>query len=189
MQTKDDLIEIRIHGRGGMGVVTAAKIIAEAALSTKKHIQAFPDYGPERGGAPVRAYVKISKKEIKSQAPIKHAEIILVLDPTLMCDEIIDAVAKNSVLIINTHKSSEQLNKIYNSKGTIHTIDATGISLALLKKDIPNTAILGALVKTTNLFTLSTLNKTLEGSLKEKLSKEIIKANLEVAERGYKEVK
>lgn len=185
----EDLTEIRIHGRGGMGVITAAKIIAEAALSTNKHIQAFPDYGPERSGAPVRAYVKISQNEIKSFAPIKHAEIILVLDPTLMCDEIIDAVAKNSVLIINTHKSPEQIKKIYNFKGTIHTIDATGISLDLIKKDIPNTAIIGALIKTTNLFPLSILNKTLEDSLKDKLSKETIKANLEVAERGYNEVK
>lgn len=172
-----------------MGIVTAAKIIAEAALETKKHIQAFPDYGPERGGAPVKAYVKISDKEIRSFAPIKHAEIILVLDPTLMCDEIIDAIAKDSVLIVNTNKSSEQIKMTHNFTGKAHTVDATGISLEILKKDIPNTAMLGALVKTTNLFSLDILNKTLERFLEGKLSKEVIQANINVAKQGFNKVK
>lgn len=182
--------EIRIHGRGGMGAKTAAELIAETALDEGRFIQAFPEYGPERSGAPVQTYVKISDEEIKSYSAIKHAEIVLVIDESLIDEKVVENLAESCVIIVNTTKNVKPILKELGFKGWIYTIDATKIALEELGKNIPNVALIGALIKASDnkIIKLENLNKRIKEVLKEKGEK-VVSANVKAARRAYDEVK
>ncbi len=178
--------EIRIHGRGGQGAKTAAELIAETALDEGRFIQAFPEYGPERSGAPVKTYVKISDKKILSYSAIKHAEIVLVIDDSLIDEKVVENLADSCVMIVNSSKKV----KVEGFKGYLYCVDATKIALEEIGKNIPNIALVGALIKVSNekIIKLNGLNKKIKELLSSKGDK-IVEANIKAARRAYEQVK
>jgi len=184
-----DVFEIRIHGRGGQGGKTAAQFIAEAAMKDGKQIQAFPEYGPERTGAPVNSYVRIADKKIRLYRPIKHPDVVLVIDSTL--SEVIDVtegIEKKGILIVNSNKSPEEMKKELNYNGEVHTVDATKIAIDTVGANRPNTPILGALVKITNIVPLKAVEERVKTRFLEKIGEEKTNANIEAIRKAYNEV-
>jgi pyruvate ferredoxin oxidoreductase gamma subunit len=147
----EKLIEIRWHGRGGQGAVTSAEILAEAAISEGKYAQAFPSFGPERRGAPVLAFVRISLNQpIRIRSSITEPDIVAVLDPGLLRIVNVTAGLKpDGIVLINTTKTAEQIRKEFNIEARIGTIGATKIAMELLGVPITNTTMIGAVVKAT----------------------------------------
>ncbi|MEO0072493.1 MAG: 2-oxoacid:acceptor oxidoreductase family protein [candidate division WOR-3 bacterium] len=189
------LLEIRWHGRGGQGAKTAALLFGEAALDTGLYIQAFPEYGPERMGAPVVAFNRLSDKEIRTHAGIKEPDIVVVLDPTLIeIANVIEGLKPGGILLINTEDSPEEVRKRYKLDDKdikIYCVNASKIALELIKRDVPNTPMLGALVKVTGIFDYQKMLEAITNKLQQKFRgrDEIIKGNIESIKRAYEEVK
>jgi pyruvate ferredoxin oxidoreductase gamma subunit len=187
-----EIIEIRWHGRGGQGAKTAALLFADAALSLGKNIQAFPEYGPERMGAPVASFNRLSDKPITLHCGITNPSIVLVLDPTLI--DAVDVTAglpADGKLIINTSLSSKEIRKKLNfNTGKVYTVDASKISKETIGREIPNTPMLGALIKVTALLKIEEVITDLENKLKKKFASkpEVVKGNLDAVQRAYQEV-
>ncbi|MFC2070034.1 2-oxoacid:acceptor oxidoreductase family protein [Chloroflexota bacterium] len=158
------LVEIRWHGRGGQGAVTSAELLARAAISEGKNAQAFPSFGPERRGAPVLAFDRISKKDpIRVRAEITEPDIVIVLDPGLV--NIINVTAglkDGGVIVVNTKKSLEDMAAGFDGKWRVATVDATKIARELLKVNIVNTTMLGALLKATGVVKIESLIEPLK---------------------------
>ena len=181
------MIQIRIHGRGGQGVVTAAELIAIAAFANGKQAQAFPSFGVERTGAPVEAFARIDDKPIIVREQIYQPDILIIQDSTLL--DIMDVTkgcTKKTIVIINTAKAKEGL-KINLPMSNIYTIDATKIALEIIGKNIVNTVILGAFAKATELVSLDSLKK----AIAEKFfgHDELINKNIKAVEQAYKHEK
>jgi len=154
----DSTIEISWFGRGGQGAVTASVILAEAASYENLYSQAFPEFGPERRGAPVKAYTRISKTPIRTRSPIINPDIIVVLDPSLPYPQYIKNLKSNGSLIINTKLSAKEiLNNLNIPK--VAVIDATSIALKTIKAPIVNVAMLGALAKVLRLVSIESIAK------------------------------
>jgi pyruvate ferredoxin oxidoreductase gamma subunit len=188
-----ELIEIRWHGRGGQGAVTASKLLADAALTEGFYIQAFPEYGAERMGAPVRSFNRLSKESIDIHCQITDPDIVLVLDQTLL--ETIDVTAgikDGGSIIINTPKDPKEILKLLNKNGkkniSLFTVDASKISLEAIGKVMPNTPMVGALIKVMGQLKMESLDKTIEKTLSKKISAQIAEANMVAAKRAYEEV-
>ena len=188
-----DLIEIRWHGRGGQGAKTASLLLADAAFNTGKFIQGFPEYGPERMGAPITAYNRISNVPITIHSNIYEPDYVVVVDDTLLESVPVTAGLKeNGAIIINTTRDEEYLKKVLNGcKGAIYTIDARKVSMETLGKYFPNTAMLAAIVKVSGVMTDEELLSDMEGSFKHKFAKkpEVIEGNMKALEMALKEVK
>jgi pyruvate ferredoxin oxidoreductase gamma subunit len=187
-----ETIEIRWHGRGGQGTVTAAKVLADACLSTGKNVQAFPEYGPERAGAPLRAYNRISTKELRVHCPVLQPNVVIVADPTLIESiNVIEGAPEDAIVIVNTAKDPSEIRKKTKAKGSqkVVTIDATRISLETIGRNLPNSCLLGSLAKVAGIVPLDTLLEDIRGSFGSKFSDKIITGNLDAAKRGYEEVK
>lgn len=183
------MLEIRIHGRGGQGAKTAAQFIAEAALVENKYIQAFPEYGPERTGAPVKTYVRIAEQPIRHYTPIQYPQIVLVIDPTLFeVEPVTQGLAKDGILIVNTDEPSQAIRKKTGFGGKIYTVPGTKIALATIGKNTANTVLLGTLAKVTNSISLSTVKQQIEKHFSKKLGNIVAKANVEAIEQGYQQV-
>ena len=148
-----DLIEIRWHGRGGQGAKTASLLLADAAFNTGKYIQGFPEYGPERMGAPITAYNRISTSPIRIHSNVYEPDYVVVVDDTLLESVDVTAGLKTSgALIINTTKDADYLKKVLpNYQGAIYTIDARRVSMETLGRYFPNTPMLAAIVKVSNI--------------------------------------
>lgn len=188
-----DLIEIRWHGRGGQGAKTASLLLADAAFNTGKFIQGFPEYGPERMGAPITAYNRISNKPITVHSNIYEPDYVVVVDDTLL--ESVDVTAglkPDGAIIINTTKSAGVLKQLLsNYSGSIYTIDARKISLETLGKYFPNTPMLAAIVKVSAIMNDEEFLNDMKGSFKHKFAKkpEVIEGNMKAIEMALKEVK
>lgn len=188
----EKMVEIRWHGRGGQGTVTAAKVLADACLSGGRHVQAFPEYGPERAGAPLRAYNRISSREIRMHCPVLHPQIVSIADATLLDGvNVTEGALDDTVFIVNTSKSPEDIRKKLKAKPAqkVFTVDATKIALECIGRALPNASMLGAISKATNLVTLETLLEDIRKSFGKKFSQKIIDGNLEATRRGYEEAK
>lgn len=186
------MIEIRWHGRGGQGTVTAAKVLADACLSGGRYVQAFPEYGPERSGAPLRAYNRIDSKDIRMHCPVLHPNIVSVVDATLLdAIDVTEGATDNAIFIINTSKSPEEIRKRLKAKPTqkVYTVDATKIALDCIGRALPNAPMLGAISKVTDMIKLDILLEDVRKSFGKKFSQKIIDGNLEAVKRGYAEVK
>ncbi len=187
-----DLIEIRWHGRGGQGAKTASLLLADAAFNTGKFIQGFPEYGPERMGAPITAYNRISNKPITVHSNIYEPDYVVVVDDTLL--ESVDVTAglkPDGAIIINTTKSADELKQLLiNYSGSIYTIDARKISLETLGKYFPNTPMLAAIVKVSAIMNDEEFLNDMKGSFKHKFAKkpEVIEGNMKAIEMALKEV-
>jgi pyruvate ferredoxin oxidoreductase gamma subunit len=187
-----DIVEIRWHGRGGQGTVTAAKVLADACLSGGRHVQAFPEYGPERAGAPLRAYNRISPKPIRMHCPVLRPQVISVVDPTLLDSvNISEGATDDAIFIINTPKEpgeiKEKIKPEQNQR--VFTLDATKIALECIGRALPNASMLGAVCRVTGLVSLEHLLEDVRKSFGKKFSQKIIDGNLEATRRGYEEVR
>lgn len=178
------MIQIRIHGRGGQGVVTAAELIAIATFIDGKQSQAFPCFGVERTGAPIESYVRIDNKPIKIREQIYKPDVLIIQDPTLLDNvDLTNDVGPKTKIIINTSKNKSAL-KLNLPQANIYTIDATKIALKILGKNIVNTVILGALAKFTGLVSLDSLKKAIREKFADK-SEELIAKNVKAVEAAY----
>ncbi len=187
-----ETVEIRWHGRGGQGTVTAAKVLADACLSGGRHVQAFPEYGPERAGAPLRAYNRISSKPLRIHCPVTKPNIVAVVDATLLDSiDVTEGAPDDAIFVVNTGKEPSEIRQKMKLKETqkVFTVDATKIALETIGRPLPNSCMLGALAKASGLVDLDTLLADVKGSFGSKFSEKIITANLEATRRGYEEVK
>ena len=193
MSNSNNLIEIRWHGRGGQGAKTASLLLADAAFNTGKYIQGFPEYGPERMGAPITAYNRISDTPITIHSNIYYPDYVVVVDDTLL--ESVDVTAglkENGGIIINTTKSDEEIKPLLKGyKGSIYTLDARKISVDALGKYFPNVPMLAGIVKISGVMTDEELIKDMEGSFKHKFAKkpEVIEGNMNALKNALQEVK
>ncbi|MBS5858409.1 MAG: 2-oxoacid:acceptor oxidoreductase family protein [Clostridia bacterium] len=188
----DNMIEIRWHGRGGQGAKTASLLLADAAFNTGKYIQGFPEYGPERMGAPITAYNRISDNPITIHSNIYEPDYVVVVDDTLL--EAVDVTAglkESGAIIINSTKSADVLKEhLKGYKGSIYTINARKVSEEALGKYFPNTPMLAAIVKVSGIMNDEALLKDMEGSFKHKFAKkpEVIDGNMKALELALNEV-
>ncbi|MCL2335546.1 MAG: 2-oxoacid:acceptor oxidoreductase family protein [Endomicrobia bacterium] len=187
------MIEVRWHGRGGQGAKTAALLFAEAVMATGKYIQAFPEYGPERMGAPVQSFNRVSDDPISIHSGITNPQYVVILDPSLMdCVDVTAGIGKTGKVIVNSMLSAEEIAKqLMVDKSQICVVNASHIALETIGKNIPNTPMLGALVKVIG--TLD-INEVLEDTKKKLQVKfrhkpEVIEGNLASIKRAYDEVK
>ncbi len=188
----ENILEIRWHGRAGQGVKTASYLLAEAAMDLGKYIQAFPEYGPERMGAPMAAYTRISDEKILIHSGVENPDIIVVIDPTLVGTiNILKGVDKEKgIVIINSAMEPAVFReKLPGFKGKLATVDATGIALDSIGRPIPNVPMLGALIKVTDLLPLKSVEEKLRHKFSEKFTSNIVEGNIKALERGYQEVK
>ena len=187
-----NLIEIRWHGRGGQGAKTASLLLADAAFNTGKYIQGFPEYGPERMGAPITAYNRISDEPITIHSNIYQPDYVVVVDDTLL--ESVDVTAglkETGAIIINTTKDEEYLREALKGySGEIYKIDARKVSMETLGKYFPNTPMLAAVVKVSKIMTDEAFLEDMIGSFKHKFAKkpEVIDGNMKALEMALKEV-
>lgn len=185
------LTEIRWHARAGQGAVTAAKVVAETALSADQYMQAMPEYGPERMGAPIKAFTRISPDPIDIHCNIEKPDVVIVLDDTLLeAVDVTEGIADDGVVILNTCTPPEQAKKALGVPETVKVacVDASGIALDTIKRDIPNTPIVGAFVKATGVIDLETFKGLLAKNLGKKYGQEMIDANFEAVDRAFEEV-
>lgn len=187
------MIEIRWHGRGGQGAKTASILLADAAFNTGKFIQGFPEYGPERMGAPITAYNRISDNEIRIHSNIYEPDFVVVVDDSLIGTiDVTSGLKSDGTIIINTNEDIEEIRKKLNGyNGKIYTIDASKISIECLKANFPNTAMLAAVVHVTGIMSKEELISNMEDAFKHKFAKkpEVIEPNLKALLRGYEEIK
>lgn len=187
------MIEIRWHSRGGQGAKTASLLLADVAFNTGKFIQGFPEYGPERMGAPITAYNRISDTPIRIHSNIYEPDFVVVVDDSLIGTvNVTEGLKKDGSVIINTNMDEETVRKKLNGyEGNLYIIDATRISVECLKAIYPNTAMLAAVIKVTSLMSKEELLKNMEEAFNHKFSKkpEVIQPNMEALRRGFDEIK
>ncbi len=188
-----DLIEIRWHGRGGQGAKTASLLLADAAFNTGKYIQGFPEYGPERMGAPITAYNRISTSPIRVHSNIYEPDYVVVVDDTLLTAvDVTAGLKEDGAIVINTTKTIEEIGPLLNGyKGAVYTIDARTISEEALGKYFPNTPMLAAIVKVTEIMPEADFLKDMEGSFKHKFAKkpEVIDGNMKALSLALEQIK
>ncbi len=182
-------IEIRWHGRGGQGAKTAALLLADVAFKTGKHVQGFPEYGPERMGAPITAYNRISSDVIRVHSNIYDPDFVAVVDETLLHTvDVTAGLKKEGAIIVNTAKSKEEIMPQLNGyEGRVVTIDARSISEEALGKYFPNSPMLAAVVATTGVMPKETFLHEMRASYKHKFAKkpEVIDGNMKALEMAF----
>ena len=157
------MVEIRFHGRGGQGAVTSAELTALAAIEEGKYAQAFPSFGPERRGAPVMAFVRVSEYPIRTREKVYHPDIVVVLDPSLLQIVNVEAGLKEGGLVIlNTKKSAEEIHKETGIKARLALVDASKIAMETMRVPITNTTMLGALLKAADLISMEALRPPIQ---------------------------
>ena len=188
-----DLIEIRWHGRGGQGAKTASLLLADAAFNTGKYVQGFPEYGPERMGAPITAYNRLSVNPIRVHSNIYEPDYVVVVDDTLLESVPVTAGLKeDGAIVINTTKSIDELKKdLHGYKGSVYSIDARKISEEALGRYFPNTPMLAAIVKVSGVMSDEDFLNDMEGSFKHKFAKkpEVIDGNMKALKMSLEQVK
>jgi pyruvate ferredoxin oxidoreductase gamma subunit len=185
------LTEIRWHARAGQGAVTAAKVVAETALSADQHMQAMPEYGPERMGAPIKAFTRISDEPIEIHNNIETPDIVIVLDESLLdIVDVTEGLKSDGVIIVNTCSPAADVKRALKVADTVKvaTVDASGIAVDTIKRDIPNTPIVGALIKVTSVIDIDVFKGLLEKNLSKKFGQEMIDANFAAVDRAFEGV-
>lgn len=187
------LTEIRWHGRGGQGAKTASLLLADVAFSTGLYIQGFPEYGPERMGAPITAYNRISSEKINVHSNIYEPDYVVVVDETLISSvDVTKGLKEDGAIVINSAKSPDEVRKhLKGYKGKVCTIDAGQISIDTLGKFFPNTPMLGAIVKVSGIMNEEDFLKDMEGSFKHKFATkpQVIEGNMNALKRSMQEVR
>ncbi len=186
----DRMMEVRWHSRAGQGAVTAAETLATTALREGKHVQAFPEFGPERMGAPLRAFNRISPHPIRVHGVVEEANVVIVVDPSLLGAIPVDAnVAPDGNILANTTKSLGEVRRMLTLNGPkIACLDATQIAVDCFGMQKPNTPMLGAIAQVTGLISLDTLLAEIEESFSKKFPPKLVEGNLNAVRRAYEEV-
>ena len=181
------ILEVRWHGRGGQGAWTASELLARAAIYEGKYIQSFPEFGPERMGAPVAAFTRISTEPIQIHCAVYNPDVVAVLDPTLLKTvPVTRGLNEEGTIIINSKENPADTRKTLNTdKGKIWTVPATEIAMRILGRPITNTAMLGAVARITEAVKLESIEKVVE----ERFRRDIAEKNVAVVKEAYKEVK
>jgi pyruvate ferredoxin oxidoreductase gamma subunit len=186
------MIEIRWHARGGQGAKTAAIFVAEAVLEKGKYGQGFPEYGPERRGAPMRGYTRIADQPIRRHCSIESPDVVIVLDPSLLeapAAGVNAGVKEQTIFLVNTSEEPAAIRKRLGlPSARVHTVDATKIALDCFGKSIPNMPMIGALLKVVDLMGIDELQAALTATFQNKFSRAVIDGNLEAVARAYKEL-
>jgi pyruvate ferredoxin oxidoreductase gamma subunit len=185
------LTEIRWHGRGGQGAKTASQLLAEAASAAGMYVQGFPEYGPERMGAPIQAFNRYSDQPIALHCHVTEPDVVAVLDPSLLGPAVIKGLSDKGALLVNTSDSPATVRAKTGLKiGRVYTVDASTISVETIGRDIPNTPMMGALIKATDFMPydqfMAIMRQQLEDKFKSKPS--VIEGNLKAIQRAYEEV-
>lgn len=185
------LTEIRWHGRGGQGAKTASQLLAEAASAAGMYVQGFPEYGPERMGAPIQAFNRYSDQPIALHCHVTEPDVVAVLDPSLLGPAVIKGLSDTGALLVNTSDSPATVRAKTGLKiGRVYTVDASTISVETIGRDIPNTPMMGALIKATDFMAydqfMIVMRQLLEDKFKSKTS--VIEGNLKAIQRAYEEV-
>ncbi len=178
------LIEIRWHGRGGQGAWTASNLLAMAAAFDGKHVQSFPAFGPERSGAPILAFTRISDEPIEIHSMVYNPDIVIVLDPTLLGPHIVSGLKKGGKIIINYKGDPSELYKVLGiEKGeySVWITPATELALEILKRAITNTAMIGGLLKATSIVSFESIEK----ALKHRFPSPLAERNLELVKKAH----
>lgn len=187
------MIEIRWHGRGGQGAKTASLLLADIAFNTGKYIQGFPEYGPERMGAPMTAYNRIADKPIRIHSNVYEPDYVVVVDDTLLgAVDVTKGLKSGGTVLVNTNLDNNKVKKLLNGfEGKIYTIDASKIAIETIGKNFPNTALLAAVIKITGLMSKEDLKDNMLDSFKHKFAKkpDVIEPNMQAVIRAYDEAK
>ena len=185
-------VEIRWHGRGGQGAKTAALLLADVAFKTGQNVQGFPEYGPERMGAPITAFNRISSEKIRVHSNIYEPDYVVVVDETLLHSvNVTDGLKKEGAIIINTPRSKEEvLPQLNGYEGRVVTIDARAISEQTLGRNFPNTPMLAATVAVTKVLERDQFINDMRASFEHKFAKkpEVIEGNMKALEMAYEAV-
>ena len=188
-----DIVEIRWHGRGGQGAKTASLLLADAAFNTGKYVQGFPEYGPERMGAPITAYNRISSERSTVHSNIYDPDYVVVVDETLLSAvDVTAGLKKEGAIVINSSKTPEELRpRLKGYTGKVCTIDAGKISEEELGKNFPNTPMLAAIVKVSGVVEVEQFISDMEASFKHKFASkpQVIEGNMKALKRSMEEVK
>ncbi len=182
------MIEIRLHGRGGQGVWTAANLLAMAAIREGKHAQSFPFFGPERMGAPIVAFARISDEPIRIHSMIYRPDVVGVLDPRLLGPEVAEGLKEDTVLVVDTDEDASAVRERLGLKpglGKLWTLDATSMALDIFGRAITNTAIVAAIVRTTGVTSLDSLVEV----IRQRFRGEAAEKNVEMVRRAYETVR
>jgi 2-oxoacid:acceptor oxidoreductase gamma subunit (pyruvate/2-ketoisovalerate family) len=182
------ILEVRWHGRGGQGAWTASELLARAAIAEGKYIQSFPEFGPERMGAPVTAFTRISTEPIKIHCAVYNPDVVAVLDPTLLRTvNVADGLDENGGnIIVNAEENPADVRKMLKSSvGRVWTVPASAISLKILGMPITNTAMLGAVARVTGIVSLETVEKM----IKERFRADVAAKNFAVVKEAYQGVR
>ncbi len=188
----EDMIEIRWHGRGGQGAKTASQLLADAAFSAGKYVQSFPEYGPERSGAPITAYNRISDERCNIHSNIYEPDYVVVVDETLL--DSVDVTAglnPDGAIIVNTPETPDEVRgKLKGYTGRVCTIDARSISIDCLGRYFPNTPMLAAVVAVSGCVRKDSFLKDMEESYSHKFAKkpQVIEGNLKCLRRSFESV-
>jgi pyruvate ferredoxin oxidoreductase gamma subunit len=183
-----EFYELEFIGRGGQGAKTAAELVARILLDKGKFIQSFPDYGPERKGAPVRAFTRISDNEIRGCSSEANPDVIIIIDPTLLAlNGTLFNIKDNQIVLVNSPDSPQELLKQHNIAANIkfYSVDATHIALEIIKNNITNSAMLGALAKVTELYSLDEIKSEFRKEFAQKLDSEKLDKNDKMMEQAY----
>lgn len=187
-----EVVEIRWHGRGGQGAKTAALLLADVAFKTGKYVQGFPEYGPERMGAPITAYNRISNEEIRVHSNIYHPNFVIVVDEGLLESvDVAKGIKPGGAIIVNSTRTPEEVrNEIRDFDGRVYTIDAKKVSVACLGKYFPNTPMLAATVKVSGVMEKDTFLNEMEASFNHKFASkpEVIEGNMNALKMAFEEV-
>jgi len=180
----DGLTEVRFHGRGGQGAWTASLLLAQAGLREERYIQSFPAFGPERAGAPITAFTRISDGPIHLHSSVYEPDVVVVLDPTLLGPAVVQGATPDTKIVVNTNQSPKELKDgLGLEDAEAWVLDATSLALKVLGRPITNTAMLGAVVKATGLVKLESLLE----AVKERFPGRVGEMNLELVETAYRE--
>lgn len=183
----EDIFQIRIHSRGGQGAKTAGIVIAQAFIAEGGFAQTFSEYGPERSGAPMKTFLRLSSKEIRLHGDVERPDMVVVMDASLLASvDVAEGIEKGGLLLVNTPKTDREIAPLIKDKRCrILTIDATGIAKELLGKSLPNTVMVGAMAKLYPAISYKAVVGKLQDKFDVKLSREMIDKNLEALRRGY----
>ena len=181
------IVEVRWHGRGGQGAWTASELLARAAVYEGKYIQSFPEFGPERMGAPVTAFTRISNEPVRIHCSVYNPDVVAVLDSTLLKTvPVAEGLNDDGVIIINSKDNLVEIRKLLNSdKGKVWAAPATEIAIKILGMPITNTAMLGAVARVTGIVSLESLDRI----IKERFRRDLAERNFAVAKEAYQEVR
>ncbi|MBU3964899.1 2-oxoacid:acceptor oxidoreductase family protein [Patescibacteria group bacterium] len=185
------MFEIRIHSRGGQGAKTIGQILAEAAIEDGKFTEAFAEYGPERSGAPMQVFVRVSDKPILVHSNVKNPDIVILADSSLLgLVDVLGGLKSNGAIIINTAKNPDEIKSLIKAKKAqkIYSLDATKIAVETLGKDFSGIALMGALNKITGIVSKAALEEELEEIFSRKKGKEVAEKNINAFRKGYESI-